>query len=227
MASTTNKRAPERLIYTPAPPPMAADTALSDWVRNHELQVVNAFRRVNKALQDILEATEAPSTPGGGGGPPPAVRIWYYHWHFAYELAGMVLIGRTNTTQWRMTVDDTDANNDSPPLDHPQYVLEAGGTAVQGDMRFGSPFSGPVVHGRHRAAMYRFWVDDEDTVNPVLLIERIEFYQLNAGDMYFGGPGMSFVNKGRPFGHRWEWFVANEGGDLLADAAIKLERYDG
>lgn len=194
------------------------------WIR----AFVPAFQNYRRFVSQFLIDAGANSGTGGGGGSgiPAGATPFSTEFFFPNQNAGMVFIGRVNATQWRLWVDDEAANNDNIETDNPVWRLESGASVVQGDIRFESSFSGPVLHGRYREALYRLWVNDEDTSNPVLMPEVIPQPSVNAGDLQFAGPSWSFVNKGRTYFHRFEFYVDNSDGDLLIDAALRWERFD-
>lgn len=216
--------APRQLSYAP---PAATGWTLADRLE---------FQRFTDRLNLLLaEGTTASGGGGGGGGggtviPPGTVVLptaKETHWHFPNPAAGIVLLGRTNATQWRLWVEDEFANENSPSLDNPEIRFESGSTPVHGDWRFTGAYSGPVLRGRFRDGIYRLFMDDEDATAPHLRFEKINVVDINSGDLEFAFPGVSFVNKGRTYFHRWEWYIDNEAGGLFLDANIRLERYDG
>jgi len=218
------KPAPQVVPYMPPSSPGVSSNEPARWIRAFEVQDQSWKTRLNIKLAE-LESHIVPDPPGPDPEPSPGARD--NHWHFPNPAAGMVLIGRTNATQWRLWIDDESANEDNPLLDNPEIRFESGGTVVYGDVRFNSALSGPVIRGRFRDAVYRIYMQDEEAGAEHVQFEKILASEVNAGDMEFGVPGVSFVNFGRTFGHRWEWFINNESGDLFTDAHLIVGRFDG
>ena len=187
----------------------------------------------DEVVRDIATIESGGSGPSIPGGSPPPSNVWYTHWFFPNENAGMVLIGRINGTLGRLWVDDEQGNHNDINLDISVFRVENGAIVTTGDMRFLSAFSGPILHGRFRQTnsgqncYYRLFLDDTNPNDIALRHEYILASSINAGDFHFAGTGFSFVNKGRTWAHRWEWYIDNSEGDLAEGSALRLERFDG
>lgn len=193
------------------------------WVAIHDVEE-QRYRDSNVVVTASSVGT-APPPPGGGGAP-----IVYQHWYFPTPQSGIVLIGRVNGTRGRLWVDDTEGNYNNVDMDNPAFRVETATVKYPGDLWFESAYAGPVLHGRFRfngtqPALYRLWLDDTNPDDIALRMELIYPTQTNNADLVFASPGFSFVNRGRPYNHRWFWYVDNSDGDMEDGAALRIERF--